>query len=450
MRTLDRLVSQIMNPLSIHQLALSRRETLSRRENQACTVTFLLFLNTDCLIQPAQPKTNLLSSNNTSPPPPRIASKSQSRSQTVNKTARSPLHSILKKPRTAQSEPQKTTRLLLKKPDGESITRIPSNPPTPNMSDLNTKDTKENQAGHQTNKKTSFSVSRASRNTKRQPVFNHRKSQTSILKESSPSQQSRSPENLFESFDALFDDDSFLKSSHNSLTDVISENEPGTSWLDVESMQMSLPVPKKQSATLVTTSQDSGLAISNKTDRKEKQNITPAVHAMSDKQDPVLPQGIETVSAEPEPMSQTQTSEGSPLIRSSSEQPQDDATTTEPTDIPHFPGAKSIPMPEDMLNQLVDIVNNPEPLDEWIPLPERPWFLAEHAWLPLVPRQYLFDWMIRDHTFNPNPQPSRKELVEDNFRAKFQIDLERARAAAKREANVDVPFAIPEEDEDVS
>lgn len=384
-------------------------------------------------IQSIKPKTNLIS-NTISPPPPAIPH-SQSRSQ---------LHSILKKPRTAQSEPQKTTRLLLERPDGQSITRIPSNPPTPNMSELSSK---ESQSSRPTNKKTCFS---ASRNTKRRQVFNHRKSsQTSVPKVSSASQQSSAPGKIFDSFDPLYDDDSLLKSAHNMQTDIISENEPGTSWLDVDSMRMSLPLSKQHNTALVS-SQNTGLAISDTSHTAQQPNITPAVLAMSDKQDPILPQGIETVSAEPSRTHENEKQTSEPWTLSSSESiiKQYNPPKIEPEDIPHFPNAKSIPMPETMCTQLVSIINNPEPLDEWIPLPERPWFLAEHAWLPLVQPQYLFDWMIRDHTCIPKPQPSKKELVDKEFRSKFQIGLERARIVARREANVDVPVAIPEEDEE--
>ena len=78
-------------------------------------------------------------------------------------------------------------------------------------------------------------------------------------------------------------------------------------------------------------------------------------------------------------------------------------------------------MSAEMLIEILKIVNNPDPLPpgEMIPVPKRQWFKAAHSWLPLPQNQYLFDWMIQDHTSVVHPQPAKEPLVEKYYRKKF-------------------------------
>ncbi|KAJ6097794.1 hypothetical protein N7499_002168 [Penicillium canescens] len=98
-------------------------------------------------------------------------------------------HSILKKPQPTQGEIQKKPRLAIFTPSGEQITRNPSNPPTPIM----TEPTPEGST-RQGAKKTYLAATRNGRGPRRRPVFNRRKSsQTSITKTTAPLRRRSEP-----------------------------------------------------------------------------------------------------------------------------------------------------------------------------------------------------------------------------------------------------------------
>ncbi|OQD80349.1 hypothetical protein PENANT_c036G10986 [Penicillium antarcticum] len=96
-------------------------------------------------------------------------------------------HSILKKPRPSQSEIPKKPRLAIFAPSGEQITRNPSNPPTPIM----TEPTPEGPS-RQGSKKTYLAATRNGRGPRRRPVFNRRKSSQSTLPKTAPPLRRRS------------------------------------------------------------------------------------------------------------------------------------------------------------------------------------------------------------------------------------------------------------------
>ncbi|KAF7587987.1 hypothetical protein BBP40_006465 [Aspergillus hancockii] len=105
------------------------------------------------------------------PPSPEKGSDDKPQQKSSNGAKRGPLQPILKKSSAPSGETHKTTRLLLTDLGGQSITRKPSNPPTPvpasqpTMADLN----------RPTQKKTVF-VAGKTKGTKRRPVIMRRKS----------------------------------------------------------------------------------------------------------------------------------------------------------------------------------------------------------------------------------------------------------------------------------
>ncbi|KAE8147880.1 hypothetical protein BDV25DRAFT_159384 [Aspergillus avenaceus] len=110
--------------------------------------------------------------------------------QLASGAKRAPLHPILKKSSVPSGEPHKTTRLLLTGLEGQSITRNPSNPPTPvppsqpTMLDFN----------RPAPKKTVFVAGKA-KSIKRRPVIMRRKSSqtysTGGIRAQSPQQMSK-------------------------------------------------------------------------------------------------------------------------------------------------------------------------------------------------------------------------------------------------------------------
>ncbi|KAJ5104952.1 hypothetical protein NUU61_002299 [Penicillium alfredii] len=350
------------------------------------------------------------------------------------------LHSILKKPKTPQSEPQKTTRLLIETPDGESITRNPSNPLTPSMPDFHTKDNPAKAQGH----KTYFTAPRNGKGTKRRPQFPRRKpSQVSIPKSSqaaapkslSPKQRNghaASPEQLeevseddesadaqktedmefpFEPFEPLCEDE---PAQGTQLT-TPSEKFISTSWTGVNSIGVPVPVPELHSQ--LGTPQDAGLA-SNKLNPSTQQAISPAVFTITDKQDPILSQELETVGDGPKSQEEATTEPQTPR---SSEQPvlPIECLVAQATDVPGFPGAQYLPMPEEMLNYLAAIITEPEPLPKHTLIPVTRWFRFGSTWVPLHPRHYVSDLEKVINEPSPLQQPSTKPLVRKGFRTRF-------------------------------
>lgn len=85
-------------------------------------------------------------------------------------------------------------------------------------------------------------------------------------------------------------------------------------------------------------------------------------------------------------------------------------------------------MPESMATELIGILTNTAALKQRIPLLDRPWFLAEHAWQRLPRKEYLYDWMIQDESASLSLQPSDRPLVAKGFRKRTleQVVVERA------------------------
>ena len=214
--------------------------------------------------------------------------------------------------------------------------------------------------------------------------------------------------------------------------------EPEDSWADIESAEGSVPV-RKQTSKPVPSPAASLLA--GRVHPLRNPEISPAVLEIADKQDPILPQGIQTVSGSPIPKEGTQ-QHAEPMDFSFSDAfpstPDEDAGPFQGTEaaqggnMPGLVDAKRILMPKSMLHDLLTIIEDPKPLSGRIPLPIRPWFTAEHAWCRLPEQNYLLDWMILDDPRSLSPQPSRKRLVERGFRKNFADQVEEFAAYEKR------------------
>lgn len=217
--------------------------------------------------------------------------------------------------------------------------------------------------------------------------------------------------------------------------------EPEDSWADIGSAERPVPV-RKHTSQPVTSPAASLLA--GRVHPLRNPEISPAVLEIADKQDPILPQGIQTVSGSPIPKEGTQ-QHAEPIDSSFSDAfpitldeiardtgPSQDTETAQDANIPGLNDAKRIPMPKSMLRDLLTIVEDPRPLNGRIPLPVQPWFTAEHAWCRLPEQSYLLDWMILDDPRSLSPQPSRKRLVERGFRRIFADQVEEFAAYEKR------------------
>ncbi|KAJ5191313.1 uncharacterized protein N7498_010298 [Penicillium cinerascens] len=371
------------------------------------------------------------------PSAPRAIPHTSSKSQPAIQS-KSPLPPILKKPNSVHEAP-KSARLLLKNPDGESVTLNPSTPPNPNMVELNTKD---NGSGRKIPKKPHVNANRTGRSSRRRPVFNRRKSsQTSIRKATSP--PSEQLENSHSAaLDSLYNAD-FTSPSELSQPEIqgMMSPEPEDSWADIESVEGPVPI-RRQASKPVTSPAASFLA--GRVHPLRNPEISPAVLEIADKQDPILPQGIQTVSGSPIPKEGTQ-QHAEPMDFSFSDAfpstpdeiaqdtgPFQDTGAAQDASMAGLTDAKRIPMPKSMLRDLLTIIEDPKPLTERISLPIRPWFTAEHAWCRLPEQNYLLDWMILDDPRSLSPQPSRKRLVERGFRKNFADQVEEFSAYEKR------------------
>lgn len=321
------------------------------------------------------------------------------------------------------------TPLLLENTEGGSIIRSPSHPPTPRMVEFQSRD---KTAGVPSPKRAAhFTANRAVRGSRRRPVFNRCKSsQTLVPKAPSPSSQRLVHTGPTESIDPFYDDDDFLAPMETTHNPPRAKQALESAWTDLEPSAISGPVPHQPSSRIAP--HDMSL-ITERLHPSKQPNIAAAVLAISDKQDPILPPGIETVRRDPgqeDPRDQFT----EPKDHSSSDTDTNNLRTedpTEETDVPGFPGAKGVPMPESMANELIGILTNTEPLKERIPLPDRPWFLAEHAWQRLPRKEYLYDWMIQDETTSVSPQPSGRPLVTKGFRKRSLEQVVAARAAVQ-------------------
>ncbi|CAL5872110.1 uncharacterized protein PFLUO_LOCUS6367 [Penicillium psychrofluorescens] len=415
-QTLDRLILRIMTPSSSQELVAMRRNSEAVHVDNG-------------------------------PPTPTIPNLQytsvHTQSQPAGSTNKAELHSILKKPRTAQSEQEKTTRLLLEQPDGNSITRNPSNPPTPNISELNTQEIQPARMGQ---KKTSFAAGRPKRGLRRRPAFNRRPSSQLSVSKVSSSSPTRPDSNTYDdsgSFDLLYDyDDSVLSPRVTAGSDTTT----ATSWIDLKSIEASLPLPHGDTGTTGTmTPSSTDLAISDKDHPARRPEITPAVLAISDKQDPILPPGIQTVSEDPKRAPTQATKQNSELeIPSSSEEffsfpeisdlpdtPSPPDTTDQQSATPSSPNLTQLELAKAdnsaaMLIELLKIINDRDPLpagEEAPPVPIRPWFTAQRQWLPAPREQKFFEWMLQDHTSVIHPQPKKDQLLPRDYRNQWVAAL---------------------------
>lgn len=109
---------------------------------------------------------------------PQLIPQAQNKPKPMN-NPKSPLHSILKKPTSAQPEHHKTTRLLLERPDGTNIELSPSTASTPCPNEAAAKPNPEGR--HATEKKPHFALFRGARNAHRRPVILRRKTTQAII-----------------------------------------------------------------------------------------------------------------------------------------------------------------------------------------------------------------------------------------------------------------------------
>ena len=325
------------------------------------------------------------------------------------KSASGSLHPILKKPNTAPSPTHKTTRLLLEQPGDENITRNPSNPPTPNVVEIAPND--DTSTGRPPPKKAAyFTTGRVARGGKRRPVFNRRKSsQTSISKSPVSPRDRHVEEKQADSPDPIFDVDDDLSAPLDPQTET--ELKAG----DRTSADIDL-VP-----TITTTTAN---IITNKSRAPKHPEITPTVLEIEDKEDPILSQGIETVSHDPK-MQEPSDLDAETLHHSSylTNETHFEPHTTDETPVPEFTGAMRVPIPPSMMRSLMDIITDETSENDLIPAPCYPLHLFDHPWHPLPRDNYLLDYMIQGPDLS-NPQPSNKPLVSKDFRAQWLLGLE--------------------------
>lgn len=355
---------------------------------------------------------NLYKMDNT----PRLVPQALSKPQPMN-DPKSPLHSILKKPGTAQTEHQKTTRLLLERPNGTSVTRNPSTPPTPGTGDH---PAKEGTAGRQTTpKRAHFTTSRTARGTHRRPAFNRRKStQTSVPKVSSPPRPRLAHSQPVNSHDSFYED-GFMQLDWNVDSSDSAEGDVVTSWANFDPFDAPIRLSQRFNESITPPEID---LITEKYHPPKKTNISAS--DLADKLDPILLQGIETVSLYPEPTDKDNQQAEIQYRSISSTHRKYYTELPEGADVPGFTGAKRIPMPENMMDDLVSIITNTQPVEGEITVPSQPWVWCEGFWRKPTAKQPLHDWMIRDEYLSPNPQPSYKPLVGKGFRKKFAVWLQ--------------------------
>ncbi|KAJ5100459.1 hypothetical protein N7456_006511 [Penicillium angulare] len=338
------------------------------------------------------------------------------------------LHPILKKPNTAPT-PQKTTRLLLEHPGGENITTNPSNPPTPSVIEIAPKDdfstTKQ-----PAKKATHFTTGRTTRGGKRRPVFNRRKSsQTSISKPapapspaSAVSQRDRpiesqprdSPEPMFD-----VDEDDDLSAPLDPQTVAESRQaSAATSWADL---------------TLTPMTSSTPLIPSRRQSSKVPPQLAPTLLDIdiADKQDPILPQGIETVSPDLN-MQETQ----NPNTESQASSYETVTNFNVNLELTGSSAPRNILNPEkrksprnrplsdrEAENRLLDGHGHVHQYD--------------HTWHPPPRESFLINYMLRNAQRRP-PQPLNEPLVSKNFRAQWLQLLEEVKNMEASGKNYDV------------
>ncbi|KAJ5913360.1 hypothetical protein N7504_002243 [Penicillium tannophilum] len=337
------------------------------------------------------------------------------------------LHPILKKSNTSHDEPPKKTRLVIEQPGIGSITRSPSNPPTPSV--VEPKDIMLDQP---VPKRTSLAApSRTSRGGKRRPlVVGRRKSSQAAIprpsltnkKQNAGTKASGAMEEMFDADDDMISEPSTPKSTERKTRDA--------TWADLDHDQPFIDYPVTLTPAAASILTDGKHPASTPTI-----TITPAgVLPMSNSSDSMKPQRIQTVSDEAQFNQQTKDSQTEPQDISSSEDRFDfhDKISVQGTLVPGFKDAYRIPMPEKMMDELLAIIRDDTPLDGPIRTPDRPLHLFDHAWHPLPQPNYLFDFMI-EGSHAAKPRPPQTPLVSKNFRKEWNdIVAEENRAIAER------------------
>lgn len=148
---------------------------------------------------------------------------------------------------------------------------------------------------------------------------------------------------------------------------------------------------------------------------------TPEINPLLDHQDPIPPVGLESLSSIPNEQ-EKEKNNNPPEIQSDSSS--NDFRKYNPVpantlDVPGFTNAQRIPMPASMVDDLMSIITNTQPVQGEITTPAQPWVWCEGFWRTPTSRHLLLDWMIRHDEPELHPQPSKKPLVKRNFRASF-------------------------------
>lgn len=294
------------------------------------------------------------------------------------------LHPILKKSSTSHDEPPKTTRLVIEQPGGGSITGSPSKPRT--LSVVEPKDIMPDQPAP---RRTSFAAqSRPSRGGKRRPLMvGRRKSSQAAIpknsltnkKQNAGSKASGAMEEIFDADDDMISEPATPKSTERKTRDA--------TWADLDHDQPFIDYP-----VTLTPAAASILTDGKHTASTPTITITPAgVLSMSDSQDTMKPQSIQTVSDEAQSNQQTKDSQTEPQDNSSSEDRSDFHTKNpeQGTPIPGFKDAYRVPMPEKIMDELLTIIKDSTPLDRPIRASDRPLLSSTthgtHSRVPTTP-----------------------------------------------------------------
>ncbi|KAJ5759965.1 hypothetical protein N7520_007121 [Penicillium odoratum] len=391
--------------------------------------------------------TGLLSPDSTKATSSRAVPCSDSKSMPQNVLAGSAtLHPILKKPKASTSAPPKTARLLIQQPGGDSITRNPSNPSTPNVVEP-----KESIAGR--GPKRPLTPSRTRGGRRRPLIVSRRKPSQATTPKAAGTTKKQSAEHTVRQnadqdsedresetsypMDEIFDDDDDMSSQPATPKSTERKTRDAT-WADHDHDQPFIDFP-----VTVTPAVASIL-----TDGRNPTNpaiiITPAGLSM-DTQDPILSQGIPTVSAKAK---QTMNSQTEPQDNSLSETNslKHDFHPNWPaqgTPVPGFKDAYRVPMPESMMDELLDIITDKTPLDGFLPAPAPPLHSFIHAWHNLPHPYYRFDYMIQ-HLKIADPQPSERPLVSKDFRKQWIRFMEENETLAQQTAEMDQEEAARE------
>ncbi|KAJ5709175.1 hypothetical protein N7493_010509 [Penicillium malachiteum] len=326
------------------------------------------------------------------------------------------LHPILKKPSTVPGEVHKTTRLLLERPDGERVTLNPSYPPTP----IEVTHPRDNTTPQKAPKKaTHLTTNRAIRGGRRRPVFSRRKSSQTSVSKTSVSPRGRQPEaKPDESAEPLFsvDDDLHTEKHFPQASDPKLSRD--ATWTDVSHVSFDLSPTLAPATTTAIIADEIGLP---------KTELAPAVLEITNKQDPILPQEIETVSVEFHTQEPSSNPNAEPLDHSLYEKPAilhpNNINPAVETPLLGFPESDRIQMPQHMMATLVNIITDANPGEKYPPVSTHSFDLSARPCRPSP--NNLFEYMLQGAEAS-NPQPGRSRLVMKGFRRQWTEVIEEA------------------------